>query len=362
MDQEELSERLKSVKGKKGIPKVLTQTEAVEKSKEYVKKRASGEIVILETSYDKLNKACAFELNTMLTISGLSGGGKSTLAKRLENSIIDNLKKKGKKCLALSFNFEMLAHKTIGREVVNLSKMPLRQLYSIDHPLSSLAMEKVFREQYSKLIDYPILYVEEPQDHKTIGNTIYYYWKSMCKADGTVLIVEIDHAVITKGKDGDTQKNKIDNLMETLNSIKKKIAAEGGDVFFIVLSQMNREIRHRDRLTTPELHYPQSSDLFASSSIEFFSDYILITHMPSKLNIKKYTDNSLPVYLQEKDDSETSFIYWHILKNRDGEPDQILPMLNDLKHFNFEEVPVEHFKKYTQQFDDDGSCTRIVSK
>ena len=122
---------------------------------------------------------------------------------------------------------------------------------------------------------------------------------------------------------------------------------------------MNRDIKHRDRIMTEELHYPISSDLFQSSTIEHFSDYILISHMPSKLNIKSYTDQKLPVYLMdEKTGEATQFIYWHLIKNREGEADRTVPMLNNLKYFDFTEISSEKFKEYHQQFMQKGIVTK----
>jgi hypothetical protein len=284
---------------------------------------------------------------------------KSTLSKRIVNGINKNLLKLGKKCLSLSFNFEMLAHKTIGREISNLSKITLKELYSSEHPLAASKIDYLINTHYKTIANYPILYVEEPIDHIEIGNTIFYYWEKLCKDDGTVLIVEVDHAVITRGREGDSQKDKIDKLMETLNSVKKKIANRGGEVFFIILSQMNREIKKSDRMNDPAQHYPLTSDLFAASSIEFFSDYILVTHMPYKLHLPKYTDQGYPIKLIEDNEFETQFIYWHLLKNRDGEPDFVIPMLNNLKYFDFEEVPTEDFIKYHEDFTNKGVCKRI---
>lgn len=354
MTHKELKEKLNSLKKPSHLPRILTQAQAVMQNKEYIRKRASGELVFLNTCYDRLNKALMLEPNTMLTITGLSGGGKSSISKRISNSIHENLKKQNKNSIGLSFNFEMLAQKTIGREVAGRAKISLQELYSSEHPLAAAKMEMVFKKHHSKLFDYPLIYVEEPQDHKVIGDTIYYYWKELCEPED-YFIVEIDHAVITKGRTGDNQKDKVDNLMETLNNIKKKISYEGGCVFFIVLSQMNRNIKDKDRMQIPQLHYPNTADLFAASSIEYFSDYILCTHMPAKLNLKGYTDNNFPVYL-EHNDEQIEFIYWHILKNREGIPDQVIPMLNNLKYFDFIEVDLDIFSGYCDQFNNTGKC------
>jgi len=359
-----LNDKLKSIsKLPDGIAKIITQEKAIRDNIEYVRKRASGEIKALGTCYNKLNKALGggFESNTILTLSGLSGGGKSTLSKRLMNSITDNVISNGRNCVSLSFNFEMLAHKTVGREISNMSKMTLKELYSSENPLAEFAIDRLVRQYYDKINKYPIIYVEEPENHITIGNSIYYYWNKLCRNDNSVMIVEIDHAVITKGKDTDSQKDKIDDLMETLNKVKKKIAAEGGEVFYIVLSQMNRDIKHRDRMTDPVQHYPVSSDLMSSSSLEFYSDYILISHIPAKLHLKSYTDNKFPIFLTDGD-YMVSFIYWHLIKNRDGESDIIFPMLNNLKYFDFVEVQSNDFLQYHKDFVATGMCNKVKTE
>lgn len=281
---------------------------------------------------------------------------KSTVSKRISNSIHANLLAKNKSAFGLSFNFEMLAQKTIGREVAHMSKMSLQELYSSEHPLAAAKMEEVFKKYHSQLFDYPLIYVEEPQDWKVIGDTIYFYWKSLC-TNGEYLIIEIDHAVITKGRTGESQKDKVDNLMEELNRVKKKIAYEGGTIFIIILSQMNRDIKNVDRIQVPNMHYPQNSDLMSSSSCEFFSDYIMFTHMPAKLNLRAYTDNNFPIRLIDGSD-EIEFIYWHITKNREGIPDQVIPMLNNLKYFDFIEVDLKDFDKYWNEFKSKGSCRK----
>jgi len=78
--------------------------------------------------------------------------------------------------------------------------------------------------------------------------------------------------------------------------------------------------------------------------------------MPAKLNLKSYTDNKFPVWIGDKDQE---FIYWHILKNRDNPPDFIVPMLNNLKFFDFEEVQTLDFEKYIEDFNKKGHCDKI---
>ena len=74
-----LEERLSSLSLPDTIPKPLTQRDVVEQNKEYIRKRASGDLVSFDTDYERLNKAVGgFEPNTILTVTGLSGGGNVT--------------------------------------------------------------------------------------------------------------------------------------------------------------------------------------------------------------------------------------------------------------------------------------------
>lgn len=330
------------------IPKLKSQQEVVAESLEYIKKRALGDIENLLTCYDQLNLILGggFEWGTTCTISALSGGGKSTLSKRLMTSIVSSLTEEGKECVCLSFNFEMLAHRTVGREIAHKSKVDLGRLYSKFEPLGEEEIKELESVHFERIKDFPIYYIEEPQDYKTIGNTILHYWKEMCKEENKGIIIEIDHAVICQGMSGDTQKDVIDNLMKVLNIVKKKISAQNGKVFFIVLSQMNRDIKSSERKTDPLLHIPQTSDLFASSSMEFYSDYIIISHIPAKLNLKFYTSERLPTVT--KDGSK--FVYWHVVKNRDNEPDRMVACLENFKYFDFIELNAEQFNSMWSQF------------
>jgi replicative DNA helicase len=350
-----------------GVCRVMSQETVVNKSFDYIRNRMEGNFTVVRTFSSRLDKAIGYiEPNTTITISARSGGGKSTLSKRLINSMIVNYTEdciaKGIKdnVIGLSFNFEMLAHKTVGRELSKLSNLSLNTLYSSEVPLDPKAYSKLLNKYKSDLINTPLVYVEEPATYTDIGKTILHYWNVLCKAENKLFIVEIDHAMITKGKDGDVQKDRVDNLMDIVNTCKKTISSQGGNVIFIVLSQMNRDIISKERLLNPSLQYPNTSDLFGSSAIEFYSDYILVAHNPSRLHLQKYTDQELPIYVTEPDGSLTDFIYFHLLKNRDGVPDQIVPFLNRLHRFDFEDIDKTDFFNYHSSFRSTGVCNRIV--
>jgi len=71
-----LKERLTSLKLPKNIPRILTQEDAVRQNMRYIKNRSDGSLTTLKTCYNRLNKALGeIEANTIMTLSGLSGGG-----------------------------------------------------------------------------------------------------------------------------------------------------------------------------------------------------------------------------------------------------------------------------------------------
>lgn len=101
-----------------------------------------------------------------------------------------------------------------------------------------------------------------------------------------------------------------------------------------MLSQLNRDIESKDRVTNPLLHYPIKNDIFAASSVFYCSDYVLVSHKPSIVNgIDQFYGpprnpqfpHGLPVY--NPHDPTQAMVYWHLIKNRFGR-NITIPMLD----------------------------------
>lgn len=348
------------------IPALLTQEQVTQQSVQYIKDRASGKIKPLETCYSNLNNLVGggFEPNTIAVLSGLSGSGKSTFSKRIIYSITNNCLRNNKKVVSLCFNFEMLAHKTVGREFANRKNITLTELYSNYEPVSQEVINEIEKEG-EKLSKYHIYYVEEPKTPKVIAETILFYWDKWCSKElDKTMIVEIDHTMLTRGGEGDSDKQKIDSLMEYLIQIKKKIASIGGNILILVLSQMNRDIRSNERMK-PAMQRPTTSDLFQSSTMEFAADYIIIAHNPSKLNLDSYTEDNKPTKVMvdvvnestgEIYKEERPFIYFHLLKNRDNESDLTATMIGELKYFNYIPITAAEFRALKEERDRTSTC------
>lgn len=344
------------------VLKKLSSREVADQNKKYVDDRRNGRIKSLTTKYPKLNKALmgGIELDTITCVSALSGAGKSTLSKTIRDSI--HFLNKDVAHKQYVFNFEMIAHQQIGRSMVTETKMPLRKLYSVDEPLSDEQFKEL-EKYYEELSKRDIDFIETPHNPKVIADSIVYYWEKECKAKGLTLVYEIDHALLCKGLEGQSEKERVDMLMYLLVDVKKYISSQGGHSVGIVLSQMNRDIRKIERITKKELHRPLTSDLFGASSIEQCSDYIVFVHMPAKLSISSYTTRGLPTFYKEREGGPALMLpYFELVKQRSGESDLTIPLWNKLNRFDFDEMDSSIFEQLRQDASSEEGGIPIVKK
>jgi replicative DNA helicase len=340
---------------KNKVMKKLSSAEVVAQNLDYVDKRRKGLIKSLKTKFPRLDNYLmgGIELDTILCISALSGAGKSTLSKCIRDSMWQlNTDVKFNQYI---FNFEMVAHQQIARSIVAGSKIPLKKLYSVEQPLTDLQFEELGKYYDELKKREGIWFIENPGTAKDIVESLWHYYKTECKPEGKTVVYEIDHALLTKGKTGDSEKERVDALMYNLVQLKKAISADGGHSIGIVLSQMNREIRSVERVKNKELHRPGTECLFGASSIEQCCDYIVFSHIPAKLNIMSYTLNELPtvMYIEDK---KFQIPYFELVKQRSGESDLTIPLWNKLHRFDFDEMDTKTFKTLLIQHKNGKDC------
>ena len=288
---------------------------------QYMKGRQDGSIKSLKTPWKKMNMATmnGLEWGSINVIGGMSGSGKTAILNELETGLFDQ--NPNEDFVVLSFNFEMLARRLVGRKISKKLGRSVKQLYSADFesPEYNLTREDyITAEAYCRdeLSKFPIYYVDLSGNVNQIVSTITDFALNGL-GRGKSIVVTLDHSLLVKQLKGQDERQALYALGAAFNDLKKKLP-----VIFVIVSQLNRSIESVERIENVDLHYPQKSDVFGADALYQYSDLFMITHRPEMLNIALYGPNKLPV---------EGYVYWHFIKTRDGEP-FIGQMLNNLKH------------------------------
>lgn len=294
---------------------------ATNEAVEYIRKRKNHEIQSLRTRWNKFNKSCmgGIEPNTIYTIVGISGSGKSSFVNTLETDLIDL--NSNQDVIVLNFSFEMLSSRQVGRKISSKLRQTTAELYSANNELTDDLLDRV--EQTSQQIkSYPIYYVDTPGTVEDIASTINYFYETKAKDKKFVII--LDHTLLVEGQNRESALQVISELQKLFIKVKKL-----PNTTIIQLSQMNRNIENPERINNPSMHYPMRSDISSADTIFHASDYVICIHRPELFNIQQYGPNRLLV---------KNKVYLHILKNRDAGECTILEFDNDLKYNNLIET------------------------
>ena len=287
----------------------------------YIEGRRSHDIQSLKTRWVKFNKQCmgGIEPNTVYTIAGISGSGKSSFVNSLTFDLIDL--NPTEDMIILNFSLEMVGFRQIGRALSNKLRKTTSALYSSETDLDDETIRKVISVS-NKLKEYPVYFVDNPCTPMQVEQIINSFYNQYVKGTGKHFVITYDHALLTK---------QTGTVIETTSELERVfIQAKKLPLTTVIqIAQMNRNIESSERINNPLSHYPMRSDISSSDAIFQASDYVLVMHRPEILNIQEYGPNHLPT--QNK-------IYMHMLKNRDAGKPCILEFENDLMYNNIKEA------------------------
>lgn len=287
----------------------------------YIAGRREHKIVSLKTRWNKFNKQCmgGIEPNTVLTVAGISGSGKSSFANLITTDVIDL--NESEDIIVLNFSLEMVGFRQVGRTLSNKLRKTTSTLYSSEKDLDDNTFRMVVSVT-NKLKEYPIYFVDSPTTPMQVKDIIMQFYETYVKDTNKHFIIVYDHALLTK---------QVGSVLETISELErvfiqvKKLPMTS----IIQLAQMNRNIESSERINNSMSHYPMRSDLSSSDAIFQASDYVCVIHRPEILNIQEYGPNHLPT---------SNKVYIHMLKNRDAGKPCILEFENDLAFNNLIEV------------------------
>lgn len=291
----------------------------------YINSRRKRSIKSLQTRWNRFNNLCmgGIEPNTILTIAGISGSGKSSFVNSLQTDLFDL--NPDIDFVVLSFTFEMIASRNVGRTLSYKLKKTVSELYSVGEiPLSDNEYDRV-QNELTKIKQLPIYYVDNPGTVEQIRETILRFSEREGK-DKWVIVI-LDHTLLTKGTQGEDERITLSNLQRMFIEMKKY-----GKTTIIQLSQMNRNIESVDRITNKSMHFPMRNDIFGGDSVMQASDIVLVLHRPELLGIINcYGPRNLPT---------EGLIYMHLIKNREGEAGIVIPFENNLKYNRLDETTI----------------------
>jgi replicative DNA helicase len=312
-------------------------SKAVSSARQFINDRREGRIKSLKTPFNKLNSCLLDGIDwwRIMTIAGLPGSGKSTIASQIKKGFLDlNVEEDFE---ILSFEFEMRMEDQLARDIASKTDRSVKEIYSAQSPLSDDAFDEV-NSVLTSYANKPLYYVEEFGSATDVVQTIMSFCRDRgLTKDGKGLVVTIDHVLLTKGKQGEGEKQKIDALSHALVGLKQYFSSIGQKIIIIMLSQLNRDIGERDRVSNKKLHYPTMNDLFAASSVYQCSDYVLVSHIPGRIPgisvhygpPREGFPYGFPVRCP--DDPSREMVYWHLIKERFGDP-KILTLVQDFQH------------------------------
>lgn len=299
---------------------IKTAKEEVYSALSEIKKFQQGLLKPIKTRRDHLNDNLLGGLypNSVISIGGLPGSGKSWNSQEIEEDMFNPILNPHHEMLRLvRCNFEMIPRDILIRRIIKSTDLDIDELLSKEH--SEFINNKI-REIAIKESDPRIFYYPETAVPETLAKDLEDLLKKF-KADNPMIhtVISIDHIALVKSA-GD-KKQTVDKFLGYLNILKKNYL-----VTFLILSQLNREIKKRSQ--NPMEHSPRTDDFYQSDEIYQLSDYQIVIHRPEMLGIDQYMAFKegtgtqrfpwLEGFMQpDKRSFKTEgLIFWHYLKFR----------------------------------------------
>jgi replicative DNA helicase len=284
-----------------------------------LKKFQSGEKQLVKTGYECIDSHIGGLLNgDILLISALSGHGKSEMLFRMKKNILDlNVNSEAEDYVFLDISLEMkvfnIVLRGIHREMNKSKKKILFEEFTEEE-------KEIAKKCYESMKDERQFISQSPTSPDQFYKGCKEFLDGM--VDKKAVFVAIDHVLLISGGD---KKKALEDVVEYMNRLK----LDYENVYFIMLSQMNRSIMGRISEKN-NAAIPNPGDLYGSEFMTQITSYSIALFNPYKVGIDEYikVNTSRYEYLAEhfvsEKGSKASFdtigkLFYHVLKVREGE-------------------------------------------
>ena len=301
---------------------IKTQADIIAEHKKYLDGKRDGTIIDLLTPWNSLNEELGgLEEGSVTLLCSPPGTGKTSIMIQMEEALPKI--NRGMPVEALIFSLEMLGRNIVSRKISKSLKMStkyINQRYGEDR-MSDKDYEAVQRK-YAYYRNHNVVYVEDRITVAIFESIINRHRATLDKKHGKdnyILYVAADHTMLLAKEKGQNRLEMLEDLSGAVIGQKKK-----GRTILLILNQTNRNFDDRERLQNKKLQAPNKSDVFGGDAIVQASDVIIVIVNPYHMGLSHWECYG---------DGETSEgkIFWHIIKQREGDPLVILRMRNNLQ-------------------------------
>lgn len=294
---------------------------AASKARKILKKYQSGELTPIKTGREWLDEVFGGLMPMdIVTIAGMSGGGKSFELQRVKNFVMDvNNNPKALDFVWLSNSLEMKIISTLIRDINLITKKSKKKILTEEFTDEE---KQLVNDYFKNSTDGRYYLNEEAVTPEVFEKETREFLQ--LHVDKEAVLIDIDHIALQRDKNGN-KKATVDEITEIINRLKKEFP----NSYWILLSQLNRNILERIREKDNQA-MPNRGDVFQSDSMFFISDYLYVTHNPNRLGISEFSKVNPEVYdylaehFTEEIKGKVSFnttgkIFYIILKMREAD-------------------------------------------
>jgi hypothetical protein len=297
-----------------------------------------------------------FRWRTLFVLAGRSGSGKTTIMNMFQKGFL----KLSDDFIIVNHNMEIPKVDLKIKSLTEKNHLSMSTVLSDAKAAKELLTQLEYEEQHKKdeNIDPRVLYIDRPMRARDLERKLYQLGvlynvrfslklndagqlvdnvpevirddkgKPILGADGKALETKLsergliyihDHTTLNRESfPGQSEERMLNDVMNVMIRVRNRMKC-----ILILGNQLNRNIESEDRLNPqgrkPDAfisQFPRSSDLRGADSVFFAADIVMVSHMPSMLNLTVFGPKMYPVKQMTQSDGERNLIYWFFLKGR----------------------------------------------